>query len=148
MQDFVRELTREQCLTKLRAVAVGRVAVTSKALPAIVPVNYVLNGNSVIFRTEPGGMLARGCDSTVVAFEIDALSVDGRSGWSVLVVGVAELLAGSVAVRATATGLVSAAGDGLDQFVAVTIGQLTGRAIERVPEPAAAGACPAALLDS
>lgn len=138
MQNFVRPLTREQCLAKLRISAVGRVAVTHKALPAIVPVNYVVDGSSIVFRTESDGMLARACDGTVVAFEIDELSVDGRSGWSVLIVGVAELLAGSAAVRAAETGLVSAAGDGRDQFVAITVGQLTGRAIERAAETAGA----------
>ena len=80
-------------------------------------------------------MLARACDNTVVAFEVDELCDDGQCGWSVLIVGVAELLTGSAAVRASQTGLVSAAGDGRDQFVAVAIGQLTGRVIERMTEP-------------
>lgn len=122
-------LDRDECLHRLRGAAVGRVAVTHQALPAIVPVNYAVVGSSVVFRTEAGGMLARACDNTVVAFEVDDLARNGRTGWSVLVVGVAELLSGSAAVRAVETGLVSAAGEGRDQFVAVTIGQLTGRRI-------------------
>jgi uncharacterized protein len=135
MQNVVGPMSRERCVDRLRATAVGRVAVTNKALPAVVPVNYVLDGSSIVFRTEREGMLARACDGTVVAFEIDELSVDGRSGWSVLVVGVAELLTGSAALRAIETGLVSAAGDGRDQFVAITIGQLTGRVVGPVAMP-------------
>ena len=119
---------------------IGRVAVTAQALPAVVPVNYALSGCSVVFRTEPGGMLAHGCDGTVVAFEVDELAVDGRSGWSVLVVGVAQLLDGSSALRAMETGLVSAAGEGRDQFVAITIGTVTGRQISQVETVAASGA--------
>src|SRR3954452_1557471 len=135
MQPYVRTLTREQCLGKLRVAPVGRVAVTHKALPAVVPVNYVMQGSSIVFRTEPDGMLAHACDGTVVAFEVDDMSADGSSGWSVLVVGVAELLDGSAALRAAETGLVSAAG-ALGQFVGITIGQITGRGIEPVAAPA------------
>lgn len=132
MADRFRNLSREECLDRLSRAAIGRVAITSQALPAVVPVNFVLSGSNVLFRTEPGGMLARACDGTVVAFEIDDLADDGRSGWSVLVVGVAEHVTGSAAIRALGTGLVSAAGDGRDQFISITIGKLTGRII--VPE--------------
>ena len=110
---------------------------THRALPAIVPVNYVLSGSRVVFRTEPRGMLARACAGTVVAFEVDELDPEGRSGWSVLVVGQAELLDGSAALRAAESGLVAAVGGGRDQFVAVTIGQLSGRLIQPIIEPAA-----------
>lgn len=122
-------LDYDSCLERLARASVGRVAVTAGALPAIVPVNYVLSGSNVVFRTERGGMLAHGCDGTVVAFEIDDVAADGQGGWSVLVVGVAHLLDGSDALRALETGLVSAAGDGRDQFVAITIGTLSGREI-------------------
>jgi len=129
MTGNVGVLSRAECLDKLRAHPVGRIAVTSHALPAIVPVNYRVSGSSILFRTEPGGMLARACDGSVVAFEVDELDPDGTRGWSVLVVGVAELLHGSAALRAVEAGLVSAAGAGRDQFVAITIGQLTGRSV-------------------
>lgn len=122
-------MSREQCLDRLRAHAVGRIAVTHQALPVIVPVNYTLLGSSVVFRTEPDGMLARACQNSVVAFEVDDLAADGSKGWSVVVVGVAEPLTGSAAVRAIETGLVSAAGDGRDLFVAISLGQVTGRAV-------------------
>jgi hypothetical protein len=53
-------------------------------------------------------------------------------------VGLAELLDGSAALRATEAGLVSAAGPGRDQFVAITIGQLTGREISEAAEQVSA----------
>jgi nitroimidazol reductase NimA-like FMN-containing flavoprotein (pyridoxamine 5'-phosphate oxidase superfamily) len=138
METLAQSLSWEQCLDRLRAGSIGRIAVTHRALPAIVPVNYALSSSRVIFRTEPGGMLARACDGSVVAFEVDDLDVTGQSGWSVLVVGLAELLEGSAAVRAAETGLVSAVGSGRDQFVAIAIGQLSGRLIEPIIEPAGA----------
>lgn len=127
MPTALLALNHDECLRRLGMTSIGRVAVTSKALPAVVPVNYVLTGNTIVFRTEPDGMLAHACDGTVVAFEIDDLADDGQTGWSVLVVGVAELLDGSAALRALETGLVSAAGSGRDQFVAIRIGTVTGR---------------------
>ena len=138
METLAQSLTWDECLDRLHIGAVGRIAVTHRALPAIVPVNYVLSGSRVVFRTEPGGMLARACAGTVVAFEVDELDPEGRSGWSVLVVGQAELLDGSAALRAAEAGLVTAVGSGRDQFVAISIGQLSGRLIQPIIEPAGA----------
>lgn len=135
METLARPLTWDDCLDRLQSSTIGRIAVTNRALPAIVPVNYALSGSRVVFRTEPGGMLARACADTVVAFEVDELDPDGRSGWSVLAVGMAELLEGSAALRAAETGLVAAVGGGRDQFVAITIGQLSGRLIEPIEQP-------------
>lgn len=131
--DAALPLTRKQCLDRLRSTRVGRVAVTSRVLPAIVPINYAVVGNTLVFRTRPDGMLARACDSTVVAFETDDLEPDGQSGWSVLVVGTAELLDGSAAVRAVERGVVSAStdGDDMSQFVAITMTRVTGRLVPR-----------------
>ena len=125
-------LARSECLDRLRSARVGRIAVTSRVLPAIVPINYTVVGNTLVFRTRPGGMLARACDNAVVAFEADEVEPDGQAGWSVLVVGVAELLEGSAAIRAVERGLVSAVGvdrDGLSRFVAITMTKVTGRLV-------------------
>lgn len=133
-------LTRDECLAKLAAHSIGRIAVTSRALPAIIPVNYALTGRTtIVFRTEPDGMLARATDDTVVAFEVDELAQDGRSGWSVLVVGVARHIEGSDRMRALQARVTSAVGEGRDQFVAVAIGQLTGRVVEPAPSSLAGG---------
>jgi nitroimidazol reductase NimA-like FMN-containing flavoprotein (pyridoxamine 5'-phosphate oxidase superfamily) len=132
MESLVHLLTRDDCLERLEQSSVGRIAVTHRALPVIVPVNYALAGSRILFRTERDGMLAHACTGNVVAFEVDEVSTSGRSGWSVLVVGTATLLEGSAAVRAVESGLVAAAGGGRDQFVAISIGQLCGRVIEPV----------------
>lgn len=125
----LRELTYDECLRRLDGGGVGRVAITEHALPAIVPVNFVKSGTSIVFRTEPGGMLAHGCDGAVVAFEIDEIEPDGTGGWSVLVVGTAHLLDGSDAVRAIEAGLASAVTPDRNQFVAVSLGQVSGREV-------------------
>lgn len=122
-------LSRAECSERLASRNVGRIAITADDLPAIVPVNYAMSGDTIVFRTTSGGMLARACDDAVVAFEVDELATDGSWGWSILAVGVAQPLDGSRAVRATELGLVSAMGVGRDLFVGITVGQLSGREI-------------------
>ena len=43
-----------ECRALLAATPLGRVVFTDRALPAILPVNYVLAGGDVIIRTTPG----------------------------------------------------------------------------------------------
>ena len=132
-REPVGVLTHDQCLARIASATIGRVAVTSRALPAVVPVNYTLAGNRIVFRTRRGGMLARACDDAVVGFQVDDLARDGRSGWSVLVVGVARLLEGSEDLRALELNLISAVdGYGDDQFVGIALGQVSGRMVADV----------------
>jgi nitroimidazol reductase NimA-like FMN-containing flavoprotein (pyridoxamine 5'-phosphate oxidase superfamily) len=125
----VETLPDEECRELLASQRIGRVSVTSDALPVIAPVNYVLDGNSVVFRTRRDGMLAQACNDAVIAFEIDELAADGSGGWSVNVVGIATLLGPSEHVRALSFGLVSAAGDDREQFIRLRIGLISGRRI-------------------
>lgn len=129
MTSQVRDLARSECLDLLRHHSIGRLAVTSQALPVIVPVNYVADDGGVVFRTEPGGMLDRACQDSVVAFEIDQLAPDGSGGWSVLVVGLAHPLDYRESLRPYARGLFSAMGPGRDRFIRVTATQVSGREV-------------------
>jgi nitroimidazol reductase NimA-like FMN-containing flavoprotein (pyridoxamine 5'-phosphate oxidase superfamily) len=129
MAGYVEVLTDEQCMSRLSLQRIGRVSVTKDALPVIVPVNFVTDGASVVFRTPSHGLLARACDSNVIAFEVDDFSVEADAGWSVLVVGVARLLTASEHLRALTFGLATAAGDDCDQFVQLRIERISGREI-------------------
>jgi nitroimidazol reductase NimA-like FMN-containing flavoprotein (pyridoxamine 5'-phosphate oxidase superfamily) len=116
-------------MARLSAGRIGRVAVNAQAMPAVLPVNYALLDDSVVFRTKPDGLLARACDGSVVAFEIDCLSDEGDQGWSVMVIGVATLLTGGAATRAQSLDLTSAMGPGRDQFVSVSLTRVSGRRV-------------------
>ena len=129
MTDTVAALGPHECLDVLRRQRVGRIAVTHRALPAIVPVNYVLDCHRVVFRTRRDGLLGSTCRNAVVAFEVDDIEAKGRGGLSVLVVGVADVLEGSEQLRALELPLVSPVADADDVFVAVTLGSVTGRRI-------------------
>lgn len=132
----LEELSTADCWSLLRSTSVGRVIFTDHALPAALPVNYVVGGNSIIFRTSPTSPMARATVDQIVAFEVDHVDPLTWSGWSVLAVGVAlPVREGSEMLRATELGLVTWAGDGRDLFIRITPGQLTGRMINRLPEP-------------
>ena len=61
----------------------------------MVPVNFVLTGGRVHIRTAAYSALARECDDSLVAFEVDEFDADSRSGWSVLMRGRAHLASGA-----------------------------------------------------
>jgi nitroimidazol reductase NimA-like FMN-containing flavoprotein (pyridoxamine 5'-phosphate oxidase superfamily) len=82
------ELDREECVQLLLRHQVGRVAVTIDGQPHIVPVTYAADtGGDVVFRTGPDTVLTR-IDLERVAFEIDGVDEQSRSGWSVSVHGI------------------------------------------------------------
>ena len=62
--------------------------------PMVLPVNYAVSSEIVIFRTGEGSKL-EASHGARVAFEIDAVDETDGSGWSVVVQGVAEEIADS-----------------------------------------------------
>ncbi|MGW1596186.1 pyridoxamine 5'-phosphate oxidase family protein [Streptomyces sp. NPDC002343] len=91
--DGFRELGRQECLTLLATVPVGRVVYTRQALPAVFPVNFALDADgAVLLRTSADSALARAVDGAVVAFEADEVDAAVYSGWSVVVTGRAAVV--------------------------------------------------------
>ena len=76
----------DECRALLRADDVGRLAVIDGGAPAVFPVNYVVDGDAVVFRTAEGTKLSAGTRHSV-AFEVDAIDRQQRTGWSVVVTG-------------------------------------------------------------
>lgn len=83
-------LRREECLDLLGSSTLGRVAVTVGALPTILPVNFRLVDDQVVFRTGVGSKLDAATRGEVVAFEVDGIDPVEHTGWSVVVTGVVE----------------------------------------------------------
>ncbi len=81
-------LDRHECLRLLASQPVGRVAVVVDAWPMIFPVNYALDGDSIVFRTDEGSKLSGASSGFHMSFEIDGIDNMGRRGWSVVVNGV------------------------------------------------------------
>jgi nitroimidazol reductase NimA-like FMN-containing flavoprotein (pyridoxamine 5'-phosphate oxidase superfamily) len=83
-------LDRDECLRLLDRATLGRVAITSAALPTVLPVNFRLAGDRIVFRTGGGTKLAAATRNAVVAFEVDDFDPVQLTGWSVVVTGVAR----------------------------------------------------------
>ena len=58
------------------------------APPLVVPINFLLDGDVIVFRTDPGEKLLQ-LRGSPVSFEVDQIDFLRRTGWSVLVQGVA-----------------------------------------------------------
>jgi uncharacterized protein len=123
-------LDREECDRLLATGSVGRVAYTDAALPQIIPVNYAMDGRSIVFRTTATGRLAASCRDTVVAFEVDTLDGQAHAGWSVLVVGEAvAVTAESEIVRARQLPFAPWAAGQRDHYIRITPGIVSGRRV-------------------
>jgi nitroimidazol reductase NimA-like FMN-containing flavoprotein (pyridoxamine 5'-phosphate oxidase superfamily) len=90
MPSELVELNKQECLELLAAVPVGRVIFTDRAMPAAQPVNYLLDGEEILFRTANGSKLAAATRHAVVGFQVDEIDPRTRTGWSVLGVGEAN----------------------------------------------------------
>ena len=88
-------MPREECLRLLADNQVGRLAVSVQGQPIIFPVNYVLDGDVVIFRSDPGTKL-NAAGLARVAFEIDHVNTELKSGWSVVVQGIGRYITDAV----------------------------------------------------
>jgi nitroimidazol reductase NimA-like FMN-containing flavoprotein (pyridoxamine 5'-phosphate oxidase superfamily) len=64
-------LDRDECLRLLGDVQVGRVAVTTEALPVVLPVNFLLDGDRVVFSSAPGTKLYVAATGARMAFEAE-----------------------------------------------------------------------------
>lgn len=128
-RDRLVELTREECLLRLGRGGVGRVAVSVGALPAILPVNYIMVDGDVVFRTGAGTKLEAALSSAVVAFEVDDTDAMSHRGWSVLVVGVARIVEdpSKVVPAGSIPALSPWAGGDRDRFVHIETTVITGR---------------------
>jgi nitroimidazol reductase NimA-like FMN-containing flavoprotein (pyridoxamine 5'-phosphate oxidase superfamily) len=89
------ELDRDECLRLLAATSLGRLAVNVEGWPPVIrPVNYVFDqsSQSIVFRSARGSKFTALVLSAQAAFEIDGVEPNGQTGWSVIVLGVAEEL--------------------------------------------------------
>jgi uncharacterized protein len=89
-QNGLEVLDRDECLRLLGGATIGRVGVSSGALPRVLPVNFRLDGERVLIRTGRGTKLDAATANAVVAFEVDEIDPVDQTGWSVLITGVAR----------------------------------------------------------
>ncbi|MBF6176634.1 pyridoxamine 5'-phosphate oxidase family protein [Nocardia blacklockiae] len=88
------QLDRDEAMRLLAGTQVGRVVFTRDALPAIRPVNHLVDEDgSVVLRTRVAARFTcaiRGNSPVVVAYQADDIDTTRRLGWSVVVTGFAR----------------------------------------------------------
>jgi hypothetical protein len=80
-------LSERECWELLATVSVGRLALSVRALPVILPVQYYLNGHRLAVCLGHHALPERALDDTIIAFAADSIDRVTRSGWSVQVQG-------------------------------------------------------------
>jgi hypothetical protein len=85
----MEELSYDDCLDHLARKCVGHLAVVVGHYPQVFTVNYRLDDYIVVFRTHLGTKLLA-ANHANVSFYVDHVEEITRSGWSVLIQGMAE----------------------------------------------------------
>lgn len=129
----LEEIDESECMKLLAGSSVGRVAVVSEGQPLIFPVNYVLDGRTIAFRTDPGTKLDAATLGRV-AFEVDSVDHERREGWSVIVQGVGREITDawdSWSEQVTSRHLEPWAAGAKEHWVAIATPTFSGRRIRR-----------------
>jgi nitroimidazol reductase NimA-like FMN-containing flavoprotein (pyridoxamine 5'-phosphate oxidase superfamily) len=83
---FLQALSPTECFDLLEPGGIGRVGMATGEGVIILPVNYAVKGQAIIYRTAPDTLLALHVN-TQVSFEVDQCDGTLHEGWSVLVQG-------------------------------------------------------------
>lgn len=130
MGEDPRVFSDEECWDFLRSQRFGRLAFHEEDEVHITPVNFAVDGRTLLFRTAAGSKLIAVVINANVAFEVDELG--DRQARSVVVRGTARLLGEAEARRADAVELRAWVGAWKDNVVEITPVQVTGREFDLV----------------
>ena len=127
-------LERRTCLNLLAGQDIGRVAFTIEgdAAPTVLPVNYVLTHDTIVFRSSLAGTIMRYARGHA-SFQVDHFDKERREGWSVLVTGRCRWVRDEDELARIPQGRLPrpwAAGD-RDQVLKILPGRVSGRQISR-----------------
>lgn len=126
------EIGVAECWQLLSTQAVGRVAVIVGHYPLVFPVNYALDDKAILYQTGTGTKL-QSIHRSNVTFEVDSIDLVHRSGWSVMVKGVAQELNvdrnRATVTRAELEGATPWAPGDRHHFIRILADEITGRRI-------------------
>lgn len=131
-QRQIEHLDQAACWARLGEAQVGRLAFEARDRIAIVPLNYVVRGSRLVFRTSSDAELFTE-QRLSVSFEVDGW--DDRGAWSVVACGAMQRNTDEWSIEVeNDSGLVPWPPDeGVPRttLVELVVGQVTGRAFHR-----------------
>lgn len=141
MSEEIEVLDEQRCLEYLHSSRLGRIAFRSGEDVEILPVNYAWDGSIVVYRTAAGSRLELAVQGPV-SFEVDGWDGASRTGWSVVLKGVArDVTAGrdpySVALRERK--VIPLAPGRRERWIAIYPSKITGRRFTATAWAASAG---------
>jgi uncharacterized protein len=129
-------LSAPECLELLANESVGRVGFIVDGQPEVLPVNFAVDNETIVFRTAEGTVLNQAALQTV-AFEADRLDEATGTGWSVLAHGVAQDIGDAIDLRSEQLrrlSLLTWAPGRRHRWFRVDIVRVTGRRIRIAPD--------------
>jgi hypothetical protein len=120
-------LALNTCWSLLRSVQLGRVAMVRGDVVELLPVNFVVDHGTVVFRTAAGSVLSHTVSVERVAFEADGHDSDSGQVWSVVVKGAAEAIGNADLLDTTGLALTPWAAGPKHEFIRIVPSEITGR---------------------
>ena len=100
-EGTIEELGRDECLTRLATQRLGRLGVVVDGVPLVLPMRFILDGDTVVLQTNQGAKVLHGPMASV-SFEVDHVDWEKGVGWSVLVQGIGEDISSAIDERSEA----------------------------------------------
>jgi nitroimidazol reductase NimA-like FMN-containing flavoprotein (pyridoxamine 5'-phosphate oxidase superfamily) len=85
-------LPLDDCFRLAGSVPVGRIGFQADGEVVVLPVNHVVDGQCIAFKTAAGSKLSAADGQTRIVFEADDYDAGRRAGWSVVMNGLAEVV--------------------------------------------------------
>jgi uncharacterized protein len=92
MSVVEERISEDRCWELLATASVGHLALSVRALPVVLPVQYFLNGRRLVVCLGHHAFPEQSLDEVIIAFAADTIDSVTRSGWSVQVQGRSVIL--------------------------------------------------------
>ncbi|GAA1880051.1 pyridoxamine 5'-phosphate oxidase family protein [Streptantibioticus ferralitis] len=133
VHPVLMRLSEHECWERLGTHGIGRLGLSSGTGPMVLPVNFLVDARTIVYRTDPEGAAAVAAGDQL-AFETDHIDEQLRNGWSVLITGTADHIIDPDIVHALADrpGARPWAGGRRDLWIRIVPSEVSGRLIRSV----------------
>jgi hypothetical protein len=125
------ELGRDECLALVSTQRLGRLGVVVEGVPLVLPMGFVLDGETIVLQTNQGTKTLH-APLTSVSFEVDYVDWEQGVGWSVLIQGIGEDISTAIDDRSEALRSLAAhswAPPPADRWLSIIPRSITGRRV-------------------